>query len=136
MSTTQPVSISAGEQIDLTERVDLDPGGSHEIISLATPGNPVVGYQAGPDPKRLCGPSRASVVIPALNEAANLPHVLDAAPGSSTRSSLVDGHSIDDTDRRRARLSARRARDRCRDGHGQGQRAGLRLRAPRPATSS
>jgi glycosyltransferase involved in cell wall biosynthesis len=38
-----------------------------------------------------------SVVIPALNEAANLPHVLMALPVSVDEVVLVDGHSTDDT---------------------------------------
>jgi len=45
------------------------------------------------------GPARAtiSVVIPTLNEAANLPHVLTRLPASVDEVLLVDGHSIDDT---------------------------------------
>jgi glycosyltransferase involved in cell wall biosynthesis len=38
-----------------------------------------------------------SVVIPALNEAANLPHVLTRLPGIVDELVLVDGHSADDT---------------------------------------
>jgi glycosyltransferase involved in cell wall biosynthesis len=38
-----------------------------------------------------------SVVIPTLNEAANLPHVLTRIPASVHEVVLVDGHSIDDT---------------------------------------
>ena len=38
-----------------------------------------------------------SVVIPALNEAANLPHVLTRIPDIVDEVLLVDGHSIDDT---------------------------------------
>jgi glycosyltransferase involved in cell wall biosynthesis len=38
-----------------------------------------------------------SVVIPALNEAANLPHVLSRLPASVDEIILVDGNSIDDT---------------------------------------
>lgn len=38
-----------------------------------------------------------SVVIPALNEAANLPHVLTRLPASVDEVVLVDGHSVDDT---------------------------------------
>jgi len=38
-----------------------------------------------------------SVVIPTLNEAANLPHVLTRIPASVDEVVLVDGHSIDDT---------------------------------------
>jgi glycosyltransferase involved in cell wall biosynthesis len=38
-----------------------------------------------------------SVVIPTLNEAANLPHVLTRIPDMVAEVVLVDGHSIDDT---------------------------------------
>jgi glycosyltransferase involved in cell wall biosynthesis len=38
-----------------------------------------------------------SVVIPTLNEAANLPHVLTRIPDCVDEVVLVDGHSIDDT---------------------------------------
>jgi hypothetical protein len=40
---------------------------------------------------------RVSVVIPARNEARNLPHVLRALPEDLHEVILVDGHSIDDT---------------------------------------
>jgi glycosyltransferase involved in cell wall biosynthesis len=40
---------------------------------------------------------RVSVVIPALNEAKNLPHVLPAIPSWVHEVLLVDGHSTDDT---------------------------------------
>ena len=42
------------------------------------------------------GPS-VTVVIPALNEAANLPHVLTRLPAIVDELVLVDGHSVDDT---------------------------------------
>jgi glycosyltransferase involved in cell wall biosynthesis len=38
-----------------------------------------------------------SVVIPALNEAANLPHVLPRIPADVHEVIVVDGHSVDDT---------------------------------------
>jgi glycosyltransferase involved in cell wall biosynthesis len=38
-----------------------------------------------------------SVVIPTLNEAANLPHVLSRLPAFVDKVVIVDGHSIDDT---------------------------------------
>jgi len=38
-----------------------------------------------------------SVVIPTLNEAANLPHVLNRLPAFVDEVVIVDGHSIDDT---------------------------------------
>ena len=40
---------------------------------------------------------RVSVVVPARNEAANLPHVLAALPDDVFEVILVDGHSTDDT---------------------------------------
>jgi glycosyltransferase involved in cell wall biosynthesis len=43
------------------------------------------------------GHHRVSVVIPALNEARNLPHVLPRIPGWVAEVILVDGHSTDDT---------------------------------------
>src|SRR5579871_2108700 len=60
-----------------------------------------------------------SVVIPALNEAANLPHVLTRIPTFVDEVVLVDGRSIDDTVE-----VARRLRPDIRvvvqDGHGKG----------------
>lgn len=40
---------------------------------------------------------RVSVVIPTLNEARNLPHVLEALPPDIYEVIVVDGHSVDDT---------------------------------------
>lgn len=40
---------------------------------------------------------RISVVIPTLNEADNIPHVLDDVPGWVHEVIIVDGHSVDDT---------------------------------------
>jgi glycosyltransferase involved in cell wall biosynthesis len=40
---------------------------------------------------------RVSVIIPARNEARNLPHVLEALPASLHEVIVVDGHSTDDT---------------------------------------
>ena len=42
-------------------------------------------------------PPRVSVVVPARNEARNLPHVLAALPGGLHEVILVDGHSVDGT---------------------------------------
>ena len=55
--------------------------------------------QHGRDAAPTSGASRPtiSVVIPALNEAANLPHVLTRVPMSVDEVVLVDGHSSDDT---------------------------------------
>jgi len=51
------------------------------------------------DPRRQSGRPFAtiSVVIPTLNEAANLPHVLTRIPEIVDEIVIVDGHSIDDT---------------------------------------
>jgi hypothetical protein len=43
------------------------------------------------------GQAMISVVIPTLNEAANLPHVLTRLPDFVDEVVLVDGHSVDDT---------------------------------------
>jgi len=43
------------------------------------------------------GPVKVSVIIPALNEAENLPHVLPRIPAWVDEVILVDGHSTDDT---------------------------------------
>jgi len=40
---------------------------------------------------------RVSVVLPAMNEAANLPHVFERMPAEISEIILVDGHSTDDT---------------------------------------
>jgi glycosyltransferase involved in cell wall biosynthesis len=40
---------------------------------------------------------RVSVVIAAMNEAENLPHVMERLPGGLHEVILVDGHSVDDT---------------------------------------
>ena len=42
-------------------------------------------------------PPRISVVIPALNEGRNHPHVLAQMPNGLHEIILVDGHSVDDT---------------------------------------
>jgi glycosyltransferase involved in cell wall biosynthesis len=42
-------------------------------------------------------PVRITVVIPTLNEAANLPHVLGRIPRFVDEVVIVDGHSVDDT---------------------------------------
>ena len=51
-------------------------------------------------------PPRISVVIPALNEAHNLPYVFSLVPEDVHELILVDGHSLDDSVRV-ARVSAR-----------------------------
>ncbi len=51
----------------------------------------------GNHPRSDASESTVSVVIPALNEAENLPHVLARMPGCVTEVILVDGRSEDDT---------------------------------------
>jgi glycosyltransferase involved in cell wall biosynthesis len=46
---------------------------------------------------RECAVVRVSVVVPARNEARNLPHVFACIPGNVHEVILVDGHSTDDT---------------------------------------
>jgi glycosyltransferase involved in cell wall biosynthesis len=60
--------------------IQLAVGGRTNAIALARPADP-----------------RVSVVIPARNEARNLPHVLPSIPNSVAEVILVDGHSSDDT---------------------------------------
>ncbi len=60
------------------------------------------GHACPPPPPPPCCSGRRreptiSVVVPALNEAANLPHVLTRVPGWVDELVLVDGHSVDDT---------------------------------------
>jgi glycosyltransferase involved in cell wall biosynthesis len=47
--------------------------------------------------RRTAAPPRVSVVIPTLNEAPNLPHILPELPEMVDELVLVDGHSTDDT---------------------------------------
>jgi len=54
------------------------------------------GAMKGPDTTSTPWP-RVSVVIPALNEARNLPHVFSRLPAELHEVILVDGHSVDDT---------------------------------------
>ena len=56
------------------------------------------GYHADPSaPPSPFGDARVSVVIPTLNEAANLPHVFARLPRGLHEVVLVDGRSVDDT---------------------------------------
>jgi hypothetical protein len=63
---------------------------SAELIGL----RPAAGVRARRAPTP---PPVISVVIPTLNEAANLPHVLTRLPHTVDEVVIVDGHSIDDT---------------------------------------
>lgn len=49
------------------------------------------------DLRALPDPPRVSVVVPARNEARNLPHVFSKIPATVHQVILVDGHSTDDT---------------------------------------
>ena len=76
-----------------------------EVFSLAVTnidaGNPgrAVDLQPGQEPgwRVTASTISISVVIPTLNEAANLPHVLTRIPDMVAEVLLIDGHSIDDT---------------------------------------
>ena len=75
-----------------------------------------------------------SVVIPTLNEAANLPHVLTRLPECVDEVVIVDGHSEDDTIKVAPRHPVRRSRDppeRARQGERGGLRAGRLARGVR-----
>jgi glycosyltransferase involved in cell wall biosynthesis len=61
-----------------------------ELIGLVPVGGALVRHAPAP-------PRMISVVIPTLNEAANLPHVLTRLPSSVDELVIVDGHSVDDT---------------------------------------
>src|SRR5664280_3442397 len=72
----------------------------HPLLDEATAGNRQVGPASLIDltPARTSpGWPRVSVVIPALNEAQNLPHVLNRLPDDLLEVILVDGGSVDDT---------------------------------------
>jgi glycosyltransferase involved in cell wall biosynthesis len=62
--------------------------------ALAVPEMALSGRGSGAMP---AAPPRVSVVIPALNEAKNLPHVFARLPQDVYEVILVDGHSTDDT---------------------------------------
>ena len=75
-----------------------------------------------------------SVIIPTLNEAGNLPYVLNTIPRWVDEIVIVDGRSSDDT-ARIAQGAPSRREDRPPDAQGQGRRAarGTRLRSRRAA---
>jgi glycosyltransferase involved in cell wall biosynthesis len=66
-----------------------------DLTALTTPSFPHTRRTAGPE--LVAHAVSISVVIPALNEAANLPHVLTRIPAIVDEIVLVDGHSVDDT---------------------------------------
>jgi glycosyltransferase involved in cell wall biosynthesis len=66
-----------------------------DLTALTTPSLPDTHRTAGPE--LVAHAVSISVVIPALNEAANLPHVLTRIPAIVDEIVLVDGHSVDDT---------------------------------------
>src|SRR3984957_11448799 len=81
------------------ERRVRGPGGSPEAWPDEAPAGGA-GEAPGVPPRQASpGPAAAmvSVVIPTLNEAANLPHVLTRLPDCVDELVLVDGHSVDDT---------------------------------------
>jgi Glycosyl transferase family 2 len=66
------------------------------VASLLSPtSKPLSGR--GDRPPAALGTHRVSVVIPTLNEAQNLPHVLPSIPTWVYEAVIVDGHSTDDT---------------------------------------
>jgi hypothetical protein len=72
------------------------------------------------------GPVRVSVIIPTLNEAENLPHVLPRIPAWVYEVILVDGHSTDDTiEVARGLMPSIRVVDQLGRGKGAALRAGL-----------
>jgi hypothetical protein len=61
----------------------------------------VLGNDASPEGVSVAFPS-VSVVIPALNEERNIPHVFERIPADVHQVVLVDGRSVDGSRRRRA----------------------------------
>ena len=76
-------------------------GAEHEPKAVnaarAVPEMALSGHGAGAQPAEVSAPPRVSVVIPALNEAKNLPYVFARLPRDVYEVILVDGHSTDDT---------------------------------------
>ena len=72
-------------------------------ISVRRPGDPVYNMPKSRDELSLFGPEyngqspTVSVIIPALNEARNLPHVFAKLPDGLHEVIIVDGNSVDDT---------------------------------------
>lgn len=65
---------------------------------FSTPSNTLLPHSTHANPSELpAHPLKVSVVIPALNEAENLPHVLPRIPPWVHEVILVDGYSTDDT---------------------------------------
>jgi glycosyltransferase involved in cell wall biosynthesis len=63
---------------------ELQPSPSEEVVSIA---------------KEVVSPGTVSVVIPTLNEAGNIPYVLNTIPSWVHEVVIVDGRSTDDTER-------------------------------------
>ncbi len=68
-----------------------------EYTRIAGPTRSRPAPQAWTPSRRQLRPPRVSVVVPARNEAENLPHVLGQVPQDVHEVILVDGHSTDDT---------------------------------------
>jgi glycosyltransferase involved in cell wall biosynthesis len=64
------------------------------ITAMQAPGPT---YPEGPDVTEVLGGQKVSVIIPALNEAANLPYVLPRIPAWVHEVILVDDHCTDET---------------------------------------
>ena len=82
---------------DRRERSTLALSGAHTHQGLSRPENLSNGQVAGATWPCEPGGLRVSVVVPTLNEAANLPHVLPRIPEWVEELIVVDGHSIDGT---------------------------------------
>jgi glycosyltransferase involved in cell wall biosynthesis len=87
MQTPAPACVLPPSARARTERSDREEAGS-------SPGTDGAGRWGRP---LLAAPPRVSVVIPAFNEARNLPYVLADIPPWVTEILLVDGCSVDDT---------------------------------------
>ena len=67
------------------------------MTAATEPAHPITGQRPPTDLSSRRPAPKVSVVVPAKNEALNLPHVLTAIPGDVHEVILVDGDSSDDT---------------------------------------
>ena len=89
-ASTPPAAVYRNTGTARSPSEDHRPG---SIESLGRPGGYAKVWRAAPQTRR----PRVSVVIPAMNEAKNLEHVLPALPDGLHEVVLVDGHSVDGT---------------------------------------
>jgi hypothetical protein len=78
----EPLRLDTRDDLRLADRDELRRAGGEELHVLADP---------------ILSAARVSVVIPALNEADNLPHVFERMPAEISEVILVDGNSTDGT---------------------------------------